>query len=97
MGSSAGGYLVALLSTYSNDLGEEKDGLSNESFLQDGQILCYLVISSDEKIYHGGLYRNLLGDLYNDKEKYSPDLLLNASTPTAFIWHTSNYDGVLCI
>ena len=97
MGSSAGGHLVALLSTYCGDIREEKDVLSDEDFLPNGQILCYPVISSDEKIFHEGSYRNLLGDLYENKEDYSPELLVSASTPPAFIWHTSQDGAVPCI
>ena len=97
MGSSAGGHLVALLSTYCKDIGEPNDALLQEDFLPNGQILCYPVISSDEKIFHAGSYRNLLGDLYEQKEEYSPDLLINENTPAAFIWHTSNDTVVPCI
>lgn len=97
MGSSAGGHLVALLSTYCKDIGEPNDALLKEEFLPNGQILCYSVISSDEKIFHAGSYRNLLGELYGKKEEYSPDLLVNENTPTAFIWHTSNDCVVPCV
>ena len=97
MGSSAGGHLTALLCTYLEDIGEEYDELYSEDFLPNGQILCYPVISSDESISHQGSYESLLRELYNDKEKYSPELLVNSTTPPAFIWHTAEDTAVPCV
>ena len=91
MGSSAGGHLTALLSTYLDPVdGEGVDEIDNEDFLPNGQILCYPVISSDEDISHKGSFLNLLGEEnYNKRDQYSPDLLVNENTPKAFIFHTS--------
>lgn len=97
MGSSAGGHLTALLSTYCEDLAEEKDDLIQEEYLPNGQILCYPVISSEESISHKRSFENLLGDLYEKRAEYSPDLLVNQTTPPAFIWHTAEDDCVPCI
>lgn len=97
MGSSAGGHLAALLCTYQKDIGEPRDMLFNESFLPNGQILCYPVISSDERISHIGSYKSLLGSEYEKRNEYSPDLLVHDSTPRAFIWHTSSDQGVNCM
>ena len=96
MGSSAGGHLTALLCTYLEDIGEEKDELYKEEFLPNGQILCYPVISSDESISHKGSFENLLGKKYAKKEKYSPELLVDSTTPPAFIWHTGEDPWVSC-
>lgn len=91
MGSSAGGHLAALLSTYLDEIeGEGVDDIDKEDFLPNGQILCYPVISSDEKISHADSYKNLLGNLYGEREKFSPELLVTKNTPKAFIWHTSS-------
>lgn len=87
MGSSAGGHLTALLCTYKDVLPTELIG--DEDFMPNAQILCYPVISSSEEISHQVSYRNLLGELYTEKDKYSPDLLVDENTPTAFIWHTA--------
>ncbi len=97
MGSSAGGHLTALLSTYFDSIdGEGVDEIDNEDFLPNGHILCYPVISSDESISHKGSYKNLLGeDGYGQRDKYSPDLLVSEKTPKAFIMHTSTDSGVL--
>lgn len=95
IGSSAGGHLAALLSTYKDELENEGvDQIDKESYLPNGQILCYPVISSEEDIWHEGSYCSLLGDGTPNKEKVSPNLLVIESTPKAFIWHTSTDDGV---
>ena len=89
MGSSAGGHLCALLSTYREPLKNEE---LTENFQVDyrpsAQVLCYPVISSREDIIHVGSYQALLGDLFNQKEAFSPDLIADEKTPKAFIWHT---------
>ena len=90
MGSSAGGHLSALVSTYTEKIdGEDVDEIDKEDYLPNAQILCYPVISARDGMLHGGSYVNLLGDKYADKEKYSPELLVSESTPKAFIWHTA--------
>ncbi len=95
MGSSAGGHLSALTSTYLDAIdGEGVDEIDNEDFLPNGQILCYPVISSDETVAHTGSYKNLLDERYPERDKYSPDLLVSERTPIAFIWHTSE-DGAV--
>ena len=89
IGSSAGGHLAALLSTYFDQIdGEGVDRIDDEDYLPNAQILCYPVISSDESISHVGSYQNLLGDDYEKRDKFSPDLLVSERTPKAFIWHT---------
>ncbi len=92
MGSSAGGHLAALVSTYRESLEPEgADGLDEISPYPNATILCYPVISSDSHIWHEGSYRNLLGDkLIGKKDSFSPDLIADDNTPPAFIWHTSD-------
>lgn len=97
MGSSAGGHLAALLSTYQGQLNKNEDVLDKESFIPNGQILCYPVISSDESIIHKGSYECLLGKNYAAKDKYSPDMLVSECTPPAFIWHTEDDSTVSCL
>lgn len=95
MGSSAGGHLTALLSTYTTNIGEKKDLLLQEAYLPNGQILCYPVISSNESISHKASFERLLGTEYAmRKEEISPELLVNEKTPPAFIWHTAEDEGV---
>ena len=95
MGSSAGGHLAAFVSTYRGKIdGEGVDEIDKEDYLPSAQILCYPVISSDEAVSHSGSYRNLLGDLYEDRKNYDPSLIADEKTPPAFLWHTANDEAV---
>ena len=86
MGSSAGGHMAALVSTYSDKLeGEGVDGLDEVDYKPNAQILCYPVLDFDG---HSGSFINLLGD---EKERYpsiSPAQIVDKTAPPAFIWHT---------
>ena len=89
MGSSAGGHLSALVSTYRGKIDfEGADEIDSEDYLPNGQILCYPVM---DNLSHNSSYANLLGEGCTDEEKNSvtPLLLANEITPMAFIWHTS--------
>ena len=92
MGSSAGGHLAALVSTYTAPVEfEGADDLDAVCPLPNASILCYPVIHlpDETNIAHVGSYKNLLGD-DTDYGKYSPNLLVSDTTPTAFLWHTSD-------
>lgn len=68
MGSSAGGHLSALVSTYMEKIdGEGVDAIDEIDFVPNAQILCYPVICSQENVGHQGSYKNLLGDKYPEK------------------------------
>lgn len=91
MGSSAGGHLAALCSTYFAPIEfENVDEIDKEDFIPNFQVLCYPVISLSEKgIAHFASGRNLLGDKLEQKGvELSPDLIVSEKTPPAFIWHT---------
>ena len=96
MGSSAGGHLAALTSTYTKPIDFENiDEIDKEDFLPNAQILCYPVINlHDKDIAHIGSGDNLIGNNYEETKdrvsrmNLSPDLLVTESTPQAFIWHT---------
>lgn len=95
MGSSAGGHLAALTSTYDEPIAfEGQDDIDQECGKPNGQILCYPVIKLLGKgISHLGSGYQLLGDRQAELgEELSPDLIANEATPKAFIWHTFN-DG----
>ena len=95
MGSSAGGHLCALTSTYTAPIdGEGGDTVDKDDFLPNAQILCYPVISSDESVFHGGSYHNLWADRYEEKANFDPELLATENTPPAFVWHTAE-DGLV--
>lgn len=95
IGSSAGGHLAAFVSTYRPAVeGEGVDALDAIDPTPNLQILCYPVISSDERYSHGGSYRKLLGADFPDKAAYSPEAIADEKTPPAFIWHTSTDTSV---
>ncbi len=91
MGSSAGGHLAALTSTYTDPIDFEEDEIDKINPVPNASILCYPVIHLPDElnIAHVGSYQNLLGE-NTDYEKYSPDLLVSDTTPPAFLWHTSD-------
>ena len=97
MGSSAGGHLASLTSTYYEATEYDvNDEISKESFIPNFQILCYPVIKLLGKgIGHLGSGRNLLGEIQVDMgEELSTDNIVSDKTPPAFIWHTFADDCV---
>lgn len=97
MGSSAGGHLSAMTSTYYEPIEfEGMDAIDIESGKPDGQILCYPVIKLLGKgVAHLGSGKNLLDDKQAEMgEALSPDLIADETAPKAFIWHTFN-DGAV--
>ena len=93
MGSSAGGHLAAHAATYIGELPEEVgDEIDKESYVPNGQILCYPVLDIEG---HRGSYVNLLGD---DNlalaDSITPRFLATSAAPPAFMWHTSSDAGV---
>lgn len=97
IGSSAGGHLAALVSTYRGEIeGEGADEIDNECCIPNAQILCYPVISTvDDTIWHRGSGLNLLGeDNLDFAPNVSPDLIADEKTPQAFIWHTAADNAV---
>ncbi len=97
MGSSAGGHLSAICSTYYEPIEfEGMDKIDEEDFVPNGQILCYPVISLLGKgITHFGSGRNLLGEKYPElSEDLSPNLSATNKAPRAFIWHTAGDEAV---
>lgn len=95
MGSSAGGHLAALVSTYTQSIdGEGTDDLDKVDFLPNAQILCYPVMDFDS---NPGSYKNLLGKEHptdEEKKKVNPQCLATQNAPPAFIWHTSSDPAV---
>lgn len=90
MGSSAGGHLTALLSTYRKlAYTDVADEISKENFTPNGQILCYPVVDLKNEIRHEASAERLLGDNPPELlEKLSPNLTADENTPPAFVWHT---------
>ncbi|MBQ8414526.1 MAG: alpha/beta hydrolase [Clostridia bacterium] len=89
MGSSAGGHLAALVSTYKERV--EGDETEIAACIPNAQILCYPVTDITS---HRGSYEMLLGDRVELCDTVNPITLADESTPRAFIWHTSTDDCV---
>lgn len=90
MGSSAGGHLAALTSTYYDKIEfEDMDDIDKENCVPNAQILCYPVIDLLGEYVHKGSAENLLGE-YDDEtaKELSPRFIARKGTPPAFIWHT---------
>ena len=90
MGSSAGGHLAALVSTYRKNIMGCEDEIAKEKFVPNVQILCYPVINLiDRKIAHRGSGICLLGEKLEEAGgEASPDLIADRNSPPAFVWHT---------
>ncbi len=86
MGSSAGGHLAALLSTYFEAIdGEGVDEIDNIDYLPNGQALSYPVI---EPMGHIRSFMNFTGGDESRFEEFMPSLIVSEKTPKAFMWHT---------
>ena len=92
MGSSAGGHLAALTSTYREKIeGEGVDDVDKIDYLPDAAILCYPVITLFESHRHKHSALNFLGDRVDElAPKLSPDKIADERTPRTFIWHTAS-------
>lgn len=96
MGSSAGGHLAALISTYRGEIEfENQDEIDKMDYLPNFQILAYPVIAiSDIELAHKGSLQNLVGDHFELAPILDPSVMANEKTPKAFVWHTSKDEGV---
>ena len=89
MGFSAGGHLAAHYSNAYNF--PEVREVFPESKRVDASVLCYPVITSNEKYAHLGSFKNVSGKKVDESvaEKFSCERLVSDDTPPAFIWHTA--------
>ena len=86
LGFSAGGHLAASIATLWD---EEPIKTPDESNKPNAAVLCYPVITSDEKDAHMGSFINLCGE---DKElikRMSLEDRVSEKTPPCFLWHTA--------
>ena len=92
MGSSAGGHLSAMTSTYFEAIEfEGMDDIDKEDFIPNAQILCYPVIKtlSEADGAHIGSMMNLLKEkAIQIGEKLDPIKAASEKTPPCFMWHT---------
>ena len=86
IGSSAGGHLAALVSTYKGEIdGEGVDEIDEISPIPNAQVLCYPVLDMEGHVIS---YRNLLGDRVGSLRKsVTPPLIADKDTPICFMWH----------
>jgi acetyl esterase/lipase len=91
MGSSAGGHLASTALTHW-DKGDSSaaDPIDRVSSRPDLGILCYPVISMQDKYVHAGSRRNLLGDKPDPTlvELLSNEKQVTKETPPTFLFHT---------
>lgn len=93
MGSSAGGHLAAMESTYRKELElEHTDEVDSADYIPNYQVLAYPVVAfSDLSCVHCGSVRSCLGaDQLNIAPSIDPIITADEKTPPAFIWHTSD-------
>ena len=98
MGSSAGGHLAAMTSTYYEKIDfEGADDIDNEDFIPNAQILCYPVIklASKRDGAHIGSCIGLLGERALElADDLTPEYIVSEKTPKCFMWHTFSDDCV---
>ena len=102
LGFSAGGHLCSCTGTLWNKFdkyfaAEGMDDADRRVYRPDRLILCYPVIVFRPSLHEKGSFKNLLGDDYENDELrqfLSTDLQVDAETPPAFLWTTSEDTGV---
>jgi len=96
LGFSAGGHLASTAGThFDGGNPESPDPIERVSSRPDAMILCYPVITFG-KYRHDGSRAALLGDNPTNKliRFLSNELQVTADTPSTFLWHTANDEGV---
>ncbi len=97
LGFSAGGHLASMLGTiwHRKELYDALPDMKEGENKPNGMILCYPVIAYSS-FGHKGSFHNLLGnDLPEDEyRKYSSEMNVDDRTCPAFLWHTSDDNGV---
>lgn len=95
MGTSAGGHLVATLSTHKEDVSAIGDAVDNNDYRPDFMMLISPVITMGDYT-HKGSRDHLLGKNPSATmiERYSAELQVTQDTPPAFIVHAYNDTGV---
>jgi len=88
MGSSAGGHLAGLLSTYTAPIDfENLDEIDNISCLPNASILCYPALLAK----YDACFSNLVEENNVDiLVSLCPALLVKDITPPTFLWHTAD-------
>ena len=89
VGSSAGGHLASMVSTFRGEVDyPENDEISKQNFMPNYQVLCYPVVDLvNDEIANNGSRISVLGEDYSSlmTEKLSAQLACDKDTPPAFI------------
>lgn len=97
MGFSAGGHLAASYGVFWNSRElVVATGIEAETLGPNGLILCYPVITTDERFWHRDSIKNLLGSQWSEQmlEKVSLEKQVGQQVPRTFLWHTCE-DGLV--
>lgn len=94
LGFSAGGHLAASLGCYWNDELLSSRGFSPEEIMPNALILCYPVITADERFCHPGSIKNVLGASSYTRDDVSIEKHITAGFPRTFLWHTTADEAV---
>ncbi len=97
IGFSAGGHLAGCLATIWDEDGiAEKLGIEKDYNRPNAAILCYPVLTSDDRYWHHGSFTNLLGENENEENlsRLSIEKRVTDKTPPVFLWHTASDDCV---
>ena len=97
-GFSAGGHLAGTLANFwDSEILTKPLGCKPEDIRVNGSMLCYPVLTSDEKFTHEGSILNLLGDEPERiRELVSLENRVHENTPPTFLWHCAD-DGCVPI
>lgn len=87
MGFSAGGHLAASLGAYWN-CPRMLGGFSPERIKPNALILCYPVITADERFCHADSIKNVLGNASYTRDDVSIEKHVTGDFPRTFVWHT---------
>jgi acetyl esterase/lipase len=98
MGFSAGGHLASTVGVQPKLWLDPEDNLAQSVSARPDRLLLGYPVVSAVRDYHGGSFKNLLGEeLASDEEtrrKFSSELHVGKDAPPAFIFHTAN-DGAV--
>lgn len=99
LGYSAGGHLAGSLLTHYDFPIDKNDEIDLVSARPDAAILCYGVISLEDKITHMGSKTSLLAPYKGEEYEFLAEFLssekqISCDTPPTFLWHTAD-DGAV--
>lgn len=96
LGFSAGGHLASAAGTHFDDgIKDSPDPVERVSCRPDAMILCYPVVTFGDYRHEGSMLNLIGGKPVQDlRDNLSNEKMVSKDTPPAFIWHTSDDQGV---